>query len=206
MIAPAMNTGPEDQLAYRELARRRARVARTLDARELARIWPLVTSDGSEAVPVSVDLRLTLDAEGYAQVDGVVVSNLNLLCTRCAESVGSRVVAELSVCLAEESQASELAESRDVHVVEGPTLSLVGLVEDALLLELPERLCTEDPCPRLPSLAYPAAGKAPAAGKVPAAGSAEHDAEADDGAGGSGQGPFAALAALKESREGSETP
>jgi uncharacterized metal-binding protein YceD (DUF177 family) len=189
-----MNTGPEDQLAYRDLARRRARVVRTLNARELTRVWPLVTSEGSDAVPVEVDLRLRLDPEGVAWVDGTVVANLNLFCTRCAESVGSRVVAEVSVCVAEESRASELAESRDVHAVDGPMLSLMELVEDALLLELPERLCVEDPCPRLPSLAYPAAG------------SAEAGAEDDDGSKDDARSPFAALAALKESRESGDFP
>lgn len=194
MIARAMNTGPEDQLAYRDLARRQARVARTLNARELTRLWSLVASDGTDAVPVAVDLRLRLDSEGFAWVHGTIVANLNLLCTRCAESVGSRVVAELSVCVADESRASELAESRDVHVVDGPILSLTELVEDALLLELPERLCVEEPCPRLPSLAYPATG------------SADAGADRDDGAKDDARSPFAALAALKESRESSDSP
>jgi len=198
MIARAMNTGPEDHLTYRELARQGARLSRVLDARELARLWPLLShadevhpTSADVPVPVNVTIELRLDAEGRPWVDGAAILDTKLLCNRCAEAVPSRLASEFSLCLvADEERASELAETRDVHVVRGPTLSVVELVEDALLLELPERLCAEEPCPRMPALAYPAGGS--------------RVSGSDDAIEGGRGSPFAALAALKESRAGGE--
>ena len=44
----------------------------------------------------------------------------------------------------------------DVMVAGGAEISVAQIVEDELLLSLPERLCTSTPCERLPVLAYPA--------------------------------------------------
>ena len=79
-----------------------------------------------------------------------------MVCNRCAEIVSYPLTCAFAVCLVGESRASELAETRDVLVVSGPDVSIAEIIEDELLLALPERLCAEDPCERLPRMAYPA--------------------------------------------------
>ena len=47
----------------------------------------------------------------------------------------------------------------DVVVVESPNVNVVELVEDELLLALPDRVCVDDNCPHMPSMWYAGDGK-----------------------------------------------
>jgi uncharacterized metal-binding protein YceD (DUF177 family) len=67
--------------------------------------------------------------------------------------------------VATEEQASELAGREpggelDILVADGLEVSLADLVEDEILLGLPERLCPTEPCENAPEMHYPAAGQA----------------------------------------------
>jgi uncharacterized protein len=162
-----MNTGREDCLPYRELARQGSRISRSFDTKKLRRICALLDPDplaatalgreiaGPEAV--ALDLRFRLDQEGYAWVEGFAEVTLSLLCHRCAQRLDYPLRAEFDLCIVVEGPAAEqLAQNRDLLVVEGSTVSLVEIVEDELLLALPDWLCSAEPCERMPSLAYPA--------------------------------------------------
>jgi len=72
-----------------------------------------------------------------------------------------------------------------VLTVEGDSVAIGDIVEDELLLVLPERLCEALPCPHAPAVSFPAEG---------ADAGAEHNVETSPNA---GQNPFGVLAALK---------
>ena len=154
MIAPAMNTRPDERLAYRELAIRGARVTRRLNLSELTRLAAFVAG---EAAPVEVDLQFVLDAEDAVRVRGVASVVLKLRCHRCAEVTGYSLGSEFDLSIvADEAAASRVSDSRDVLVVDGPEVSVAQVIEDELLLALPEQLCSTSRCDRLPPMAYPA--------------------------------------------------
>jgi uncharacterized protein len=196
MIAPAMNTGPEDCLAYRDLARQEGRIQRSVKVTELPRICALLDPDPSvsplkqphEICPpdIKVDLKFRLDDDALAWVEGQAEGSLSLLCHRCAERVEFPLCARFDLCIvAQESVAQQYAHSRDLLMVEGSSVTIAEIIEDELLLALPEWLCSSEPCERMPALAYPAEGE-PEAGPVQA-GTADQD------------NPFAVLKHLKVS-------
>ena len=160
MIARAMNTRPEEHLAYQDLARHGARVARRLDLNELPRLHALVAgSEGVlvEGVLIDVDLRFHLDDQGSSWVHGTAAVTCELECNRCAETVAFPLRADLELSIqTDPDRASALLPERDVLLVEGAQVSIAEIVEDDLLLALPERLCGGELCERLPSMDYPA--------------------------------------------------
>lgn len=142
---------------------------------------------------VAVELDFRLDDEGYPWVEGRAATVLNLLCNRCAENVEFPLSARFALCIVtDESLADTLADSRDLLEVAGPTISIAEIVEDELLLALPERLCLEDPCSRMPGLFYPAAEAAGRSGRAAEPGTIEAQTESDEQ-----ENPFAVLESLK---------
>lgn len=170
MIAPAMNTGPEDCLAYRDLARQGGRIQRSVKVTELPRICALLEPDPSASQPkqrhetsppdIKVDLKFRLDDDALVWVEGQAEGSLSLLCHRCAERVDFPLCARFDLCIvAQESVARQYAHSRDLLMVEGSSVTVAEIIEDELLLALPEWLCSTEPCERMPALAYPAEGQ-----------------------------------------------
>ena len=154
MIARAMNTRPDERLAYRELAKRGARVTRRLNLSELTRLAEFVAG---VAAAVEVDLHFVLDAEDTVRVQGVASVVLELECHRCAEVTGYSLGSEFDLAIvADEAAASRVSDSGDVLVVDGPGVSVAQVIEDELLLALPDQLCRTSRCDRLPPMAYPA--------------------------------------------------
>jgi uncharacterized metal-binding protein YceD (DUF177 family) len=102
--------------------------------------------------------------------------------------VGHSLQAEFKLCIvSDEVTAERFAEARDVLVCRGSSLSLAEVVEDELLLALPERLCQSEPCERMPELDYPdQAVDAAVSGKNPVS---DEPLERDN--------PFAALESLR---------
>lgn len=158
MIAAAMNTRPQEVLPYRDLARRQARISRQISLEELPRIMPLAAGP---AAPVDVVLRFGHDPEGFVRVAGEIAGRLPLVCSGCAETVEHefRMTIDL-VIVATEETASERGADEDVLVADGSEINLAELVEDEILLGLPDRLCVTEPCTNAPALHYPAAGDA----------------------------------------------
>jgi len=190
MIARAMNTGSADCLPFRELAGREARISRSISLREFSRIWSLVEAEASSATDtdVHVELGFHIDPEGFPWVSGSAEVPVELLCHRCAETVGHNLRAAFELCIvSDEVSAEQFAEARDVLVCPGSSLSVAEVVEDELLLALPERLCQTEPCDRMPQLDYPdQAVDAAASGNVPVV---NESLERDN--------PFAALESLR---------
>lgn len=160
MIAAAMKTRSDAAVAYRELARRGAAITRQLAPEALPR-WSQAVARGG---PVATRLRFSLDADGHAWVHGDFVAQAELRCSRCAQVLESEYAGEVAVCLvADEGQAAELGADRDVVLAPASAVAVADIVEDELLLELPERLCETDPCRRRPSLQFADPVAAPSA-------------------------------------------
>ncbi len=175
-----MNTREHERLSYVDLAKQKARVTRRLDGSELPRFSQLVDL-GSTA---EVELAFAFDDDGHAHVSGYAEVGAGLVCHRCSESLTRTIRVPLSVCLvADEQLATALSVDREVLVTDGSGVTLAELVEDDLILGLPERLCETDPCELTPGFSYPAHGD-------------ERDSEQD------GEGnPFSILAQFKQNRD-----
>ena len=224
MIAPAMNTRPQEALLYRDLARQQAQISRQIGLAALPRLKELLadtpdTSAGAEAGNAAaadeqagreagqtfdVALRFSTDSQGCARVEGELTGSVRLNCHRCAEALKYQLTAGFSCVIAEsEAIAARLVEkgraggdsvpAEDVLVANGDVVTVAQIVEDELLLNLPERLCTSEPCERAPELAYPADT---AVGLDDSYGSASADGESSGGE----DNPFSVLANLKLGR------
>ncbi len=161
MIAPAMNTRPQEALSFRDLARQQARISRQISLQELSRLSELVADAGGSAA-LDVSLQFGMDSRGFSRVDGTVSGQLPLLCQRCAEELVHPLSLSFGCFIVEsDALADELAANGespgDVLVAAGNEVTTAEIVEDEILLSLPEWLCEADPCSRAPELAYPAA-------------------------------------------------
>ncbi len=152
-----MTTRPDERLAYRDLAKQGARVTRSLQADELPRL--------QQVAPVrralDVVLEFSLDSHSRPWVRGHATGVVGAECQRCVESGDVALRADFELCiLTDDEAASALAAESDVLTASGPTISVAEVVEDELLLGLPEQLCEAEPCPNMPSLQYPASAVA----------------------------------------------
>jgi len=147
-----------------ELAGRQARISRNVDAGGLRRFSALC--DCPNAVRARLEFRF--DRPGVVRMDGDLAARVVVECHRCLEPVSVDLESGFSVVIAaSETQASRLGAERDVLRVDGDEAGLAELIEDELILALPERPCSLADCPQAPPLASPAgvfdAGAAPTA-------------------------------------------
>jgi uncharacterized protein len=157
-----MNTRDDGGLSYSDLARQGARVEQKIRIEVLERLAELV--DGAAEVEVELDFRL--DGEGEVWVAGRIRADLDLQCQRCAQGLTHTLDTGFEVCVvASEQRASELNDGRDLLVASSTQLSVAEIVaeiiEDELILSLPQALCTQDPCERVPALYYGGPGHTP---------------------------------------------
>jgi len=88
---------------------------------------------------VVFDLRFARDEQRRAVVTGRVRAQLRLQCQRCLETVVHGVDAEVSIAFVEGyDQAAQLPGSLDPCLVEEGRIRLLDLIEDELLLQLPQ--------------------------------------------------------------------
>lgn len=154
-----MNSQVSGSSTYRSLAQQQAVVKRQLDPASLPRFAQACDA----ADTVSTELTFGLDDQGRAMVKGQVVAQVKLGCHRCEEMVPRRVDAAFTALIAfSEEQADQwnsVAPGTDVVVVASPNVNVVEIVEDELLLALPDRVCIEDDCRHMPSMYYGVEGK-----------------------------------------------
>ena len=182
-----MKSNASGSSTYRSLAQQRAVVAQELEAKVLARF-----RDVCEAVEdIAAELKFGHDGQARIKVSGRVHCMAQLACNRCDENVWCHVDSSFASVIAfDEEQAdawSVLDPSLDILVVAGANLDMVELIEDELLLALPERVCTNDDCSHIPVMSY---GDA-----------AGNDADTQGSEEGSRRFPFAGL---KEAIRGSD--
>ena len=146
-----------DALSPHELARAGGRYVGELAITAFPRLSGLVAGAGA----VAIALEFRRDDRDRTVVEGSVRLPLMLECQRCLESVGQVVDVPVRLCVVgSEAQAAELIDEIDAFVLPGGEVSIVGLIEDDLLLAVPGQVCQAyDECPRRPGLSYPAAGR-----------------------------------------------
>lgn len=148
-----MDTGPDERLPYLELARQGARVERRLPADLLPRLAEIAPGLGE----LRLELSFSLDGDGRPWVSGSATLSVQATCHRCLGDFEHPMRVPLKLCIVvEQALASELADTVDVLVAEGEFVSLGEVVEDEIILRLPERLCTEEPCAHAPPTRFPA--------------------------------------------------
>ena len=159
MIAPAMNTRDDEALSYRDLAKQGARVERQIRVSTLQRLAQIVGQD--TAVTVSLEFRF--DDFSEVRISGQADASLDLQCQRCAQELSYPLHAEFDLCVVVGEDRARVANQARVAVAAGDLLvtssatqlTVAEIVEDELLLKLPDALCMELPCPRAPRLDYP---------------------------------------------------
>ena len=153
MMAPAMKSRPDERLPYLELARQGARLERVVQANGLERLAAIAPGTGD----LRVEMGFHLDPHGRPWVTGSVELTLSATCQRCLEQFDTAMQRRFALCIvADPDLASALGNEVDVLDAEGDAVTVADVVEDELILALPERLCTESPCPHAPAFEYPA--------------------------------------------------
>lgn len=183
MIAAAMAT--PNPRKYRELAKAGTIIERMIPASDLGRLAQATVAIGETRATFS----FIESEQGIPEVKARVESEVSIACQWCLEPRPSELVCEYRAVLArDEAQASAWVEQRQGSnndpesqppevLVAGIEFDAVQLVEDELLLALPQQVCRDEACPDRPEQEYVAPGE-----------------EIDEAL----AGPFAALAALKE--------
>ena len=149
-----MKSNASGSSTYRSLAQQRARVATELGVASLQRF-----ADICEAVKgITADLSFDHDGQTRIKVSGRVHCDAQLACHRCEQLVWCHVNSDFASVIAfDEEQAaswSQLDPNLDILVVGGANLDVAELVEDELLLSLPERVCTNEDCVHMPEMRY----------------------------------------------------
>lgn len=149
-----MDNPSEERLAFAALARQAVRVERQVAPELLPRLQALMPIDGVARVA----LAFRLDESGRAWVSGNAAVRGAATCQGCLSQFGHDLSVTFDLLiLTEGPDVHSLAEDHDVLTVSGEGVTVPEIVEDELMLALPERLCVEEPCPHRPALAFPAA-------------------------------------------------
>ncbi|MCP5179630.1 MAG: DUF177 domain-containing protein [Pseudomonadales bacterium] len=138
-----------DDATYRELAEAGAVLVRELDGDACGRLAAVGTLLG----PISVTLAFQGSGR-RPRVDGSATARLRLPCQWCEEHLERTVSTRFLALLAcDEAQADDWDKDLPGEleiIVAGTQLDVALLVEDELLLSIPERVCVDDACARRP--------------------------------------------------------
>ncbi|MBV1906554.1 MAG: DUF177 domain-containing protein [Pseudomonadales bacterium] len=124
-------------LSPKKLCRKQALVQGSLPFSDFSRYKRIGHSDQS----VDFYLNFAFDDQSLAAVRGRVKSHINLVCQRCLREVTRELEVQVDLIVLEsEEQASEL-NHLDSIVVASDSISVVDLIEDDLILGVPEQVC-----------------------------------------------------------------
>ena len=137
-----------------DLAARAGEVERLVHAADFKRFAALCRC----VTPLRVRLQFRFDEEGRVRVQGEVSARLVVECHRCLAPVETALAPAFAcTVVGSDREASRLGASRSVLLLEGDEAGLAQLVEDELILALPERPCADPGCPKAPAAAFPEA-------------------------------------------------
>ena len=183
MIAAPMTT--RNSLSYRELAKAEAVVKRVVSSDELVRLSQAAVAVGATHAEFSFEFT----DNGRPRVTADIASEASLACQWCLEPKGIALSTKFTAVLAQdEAQARQWSEEAlngaqptpDV-IVTGTEFDAVRLIEDELILSLPNQVCIDQQCPNRPESQF---------------GDADEDKN-ENGETGTRDNPFAVLEALK---------
>ena len=108
-------------------------------------LFDVADSSKTKAPSVSVALEFSLDEEGRPWVTGICRVVAPICCSRCAETVEVEVESHLDYrVVATDAEVEGLMPAFDAVVSEDSRLPVTALVEDDILLSIPERCCAEE--------------------------------------------------------------
>jgi uncharacterized metal-binding protein YceD (DUF177 family) len=149
-----MNSRASGSSTYRSLAQQRAEVNRVLKMDSMQRLNGLCSGGSTFATRVEFDQ----DDEGRVVCRGSVSGDISLGCHRCDEQVERHLASTFEAVIAfDEDQAEQWQRQglgKDIIVVQSPNLDVTELVEDELILAIPERVCLEEDCSNRPAMSY----------------------------------------------------
>ncbi len=92
-------------------------------------------------------------------MEGQLAAQLRLQCHRCLAPVSVALRTDFTVVIVRDgNEADRLGRKLAVLQVAREEATLGELIEDELILSLPQRPCTDAACPQAPPLAFPADG------------------------------------------------
>jgi len=107
-----------------------------LPIRHMHRLKSLLVSDAGEA---ELELRFGVDEIGTRYLQGHVTASLELECQRCLDTMRVQVDKDMLLAFVRSSyEAEQLSGEYDPHIMEQTPLALVDLIEDELILSLPQ--------------------------------------------------------------------
>lgn len=146
--------GVDERMPLATLAADAALVKRVVDGRGLARFSRLC--DAGDAIGVA--LSFNLEKDGSIRINGDLTGSLRVDCHRCQERVPVALNDKFCVhAVLDEASATRIGATRDVLTLSTGDPTLAELIEDELILALPQRPCTDTNCAKAPPLVYPAA-------------------------------------------------
>ena len=136
------------QLDVAELARQGRTWHGAIDVAAFERLGGLLFGPGTatrtETPSVWADLEFALDPDGRPWVRGICKVEAPIYCTWCAQTVPVEVISELDFRVVRtEAQADALMPAFDALVSAEDRVPLTALVEDDILLSIPERCCVD---------------------------------------------------------------
>ncbi|MFG6666698.1 YceD family protein [Halomonas sp. HNIBRBA4712] len=99
----------------------------------------LVEEAGEQTGECYASLEFGIDAQGRREIRGHLSATLSLACRRCLAPMSQDVSSDFLLgMIADEALASELPASHEPVLVEGEQLDLLTVIEDELILSLPQ--------------------------------------------------------------------
>ena len=99
----------------------------------------LAAEAGEQSGVVEVRLDFAIDAQGRRVIDGWLSAELELPCRRCLTPMAQRVESRFLLgMVTSDALAAELPSTHEPVLVENEQLNLLGVLEDELLLSLPQ--------------------------------------------------------------------
>jgi uncharacterized protein len=134
--APMLTSQLPSRVEPYKLAARRERLEGLVALDKLPR---LAEEAGLQSGDCHVVLEFGVDAQGRREIRGHMQATLALPCRRCLEPLSQHVTSDFLLgMVADESLAGELPSSHEPVLVEHEQLDLLTVVEDELILSLPQ--------------------------------------------------------------------
>ena len=144
-------SGVGERLPLAKLAARRAVIERLVDGSGLARFKALCKPSGG----IRVALSFSREASGHVRIDGTLNAKVSVACHKCLDAVSVELNSAFSVLgVMSDAEAARLGSEADVLQLTTDEPALAELIEDELILALPQRTCIEADCDKAPLLTY----------------------------------------------------
>jgi len=118
--------------------------------------FPRYSKLGRSGGNVEFSLGFSYNEQGQAVVKGEVHTQIGLVCQRCLEEVSRDLVTHIELAIVTDEERADELEKLDSVVVKEDIVSLVDLLEDDLILDVPEQVCPNpDVCKFTPQFRFP---------------------------------------------------